>query len=91
MLDRSKRYPVDRIVTLVEQILIANHIDRAFANEDSLIEIGLTSIDMVNLMLSVEAEFDIMFPQADITPENFRSIASIDRLVTKLGGAAVPA
>ena len=90
MLDRSQRYPVDRIRSVVEQLLSANGIDRAFSMEDSLIEVGLTSIDMVNLMLSVEAEFDIMFPQAEITPENFRSIASIDALVTKLGVAVVP-
>jgi len=44
----------------------------------------MTSMDMVNLMLAVEAEFDMTIPQADITPENFQSPQSIERLVAKL-------
>ena len=90
MLDRRKRGPGDRITTLVEQILSANGNDRDFAVTDSLVEVGLTSIDMVNLMLSVEAEFDIMFPAADIMPENFRSIASIEALAIKVGADPRP-
>jgi acyl carrier protein len=35
-------------------------------------------------MLAVEVEFAITIPQADITPENFASIASVEALVLKL-------
>jgi acyl carrier protein len=42
---------------------------------------------MVNLMLAVEVEFDISIPQTDITPDNFRSVASVEALVARL---AVP-
>jgi acyl carrier protein len=38
-------------------------------------------MDMVNLMLAIEAEFDFTIPQSDITPENFQSVASLNRLV----------
>ena len=38
---------------------------------------------MVNLMLAVELEFDIAIAQADITPENFHSLASIETLVMR--------
>ena len=38
-------------------------------------------MDMVNLMLGVEAEFDFTIPQADITPENFQSVDSLQRMV----------
>ena len=48
------------------------------------------AVDMVSRMLAVEAEFDLMIPTADITPQNFRSIAAIDALVSRLGNAAVP-
>jgi acyl carrier protein len=34
-------------------------------------------------MLAVEMEFDIMIPQADITPENFQNLAAIARLVSR--------
>ena len=46
-----------------------------------LVDVGLTSMDMVNLMLAVEAEFDFTIPQPDITPENFQSVATLERLV----------
>jgi len=50
----------------------------------SLHDAGLTSLDMVNLMLAVEAEFDIEIPQADMTPDNFRSVVAIEQLVARL-------
>ena len=48
---------------------------------DDLREIGLTSLDMVDLVLSVESEFNVRIPEAAITPANFRSIATIDALI----------
>ena len=35
-----------------------------------------------NLMLAIEAEFDIEIPQSAMTPENFDTIAAIDALVS---------
>jgi acyl carrier protein len=46
-----------------------------------LVDIGLTSMDMVNLMLGVEAEFDFTIPQGEITPENFQSVETLQRMV----------
>jgi acyl carrier protein len=76
--------PKDRIVTLVQRLLAERSITGPVSAEDDLREVGLTSLDMVNLMLSVEAEFDLMITLEDITPANFRSIAAISRLITKL-------
>jgi acyl carrier protein len=42
-------------------------------------------------MLGVEAEFDFTIPQSEITPENFQSIRTLERMVTnqlQLGKAA---
>jgi acyl carrier protein len=47
----------------------------------------MSSMKMINLMLAIEVEFDLTIPQADITPENFDSIASVDALVTRLLGS----
>lgn len=52
-------------------------------DEDSLAAIGVASIDMVTLLLSLEREFDFEVPQHDITPETFRSIATLDALVRR--------
>lgn len=47
----------------------------------NLQEIGLTSMDMVNLMLSIEAEFDVTIPAQKLVPGNFKSIDSIETLL----------
>lgn len=73
----------DRIVALVKGILEQNSIAVEVTPSALLVDIGLTSMDMVNLMLAVEAEFDMMIPQADITPDNFQSPQTIERLVSK--------
>jgi acyl carrier protein len=49
--------------------------------ETRLVDVGLTSMDMVNLMLGVEAEFDFTIPQSEITPENFRSVKALERMI----------
>ena len=40
-------------------------------------------MDMVNLMLGVEAEFDFTIPQAEITPENFQSIRTLELMIVR--------
>jgi acyl carrier protein len=47
-------------------------------------EAGLSSVAAVRLMLEIEAAFDIAIPDADLTPENFASLASIEALVRRL-------
>jgi acyl carrier protein len=70
-----------RLVALVKSILKQNAITADFEPATLLVDVGLTSMDMVNLMLAVEAEFDFTIPQSDITPENFQSVATLNRLV----------
>ena len=73
----------ERVISLVTNILTANSIAIDVLPGSRLADVGMTSMDMVNLMLAVEAEFDMTIPQDDITPENFQSPESIERLVTK--------
>lgn len=70
-----------RIILLVKGILEQNSIDADVPAEAKLVDIGLTSMDMVSLMLGVEAEFDFTIPQAEITPENFQSVKTLERMV----------
>jgi acyl carrier protein len=70
-----------RIVALVRSILEQNAITAEISPDTKLVDAGLTSMDMVNLMLGVEAEFDFMIPQDQITPENFQSVETLERLV----------
>jgi acyl carrier protein len=76
----------DRVVGLVQDILQRRGIGRPILADEDLREAGLNSLDMVNLMLAVEAEFDLKIPDADMTLRNFRSISAIDTLVAALLG-----
>ena len=76
----------DRLLRLVGQILGKPEAADTVPAEARLSELGMSSIKMVNLMLAVETEFDLTIPQADITPENFRSVASIEALLARLLG-----
>ena len=80
-----------KIAKVVHRLLLDHSIDRTFDSQDDLRDVGLTSLDMASLVLSVEAEFDLMIPERDITPANFRSVASITSLVTRLRASKVRA
>ena len=84
MLERINAHTTERVAQLVRQLMARRSIDRLVGYEDVLSECGLSSLDMVNLMLAVETEFDIKIPDRDMTPSNFRSIARIDKLVGAL-------
>ncbi|MFZ3361781.1 MAG: phosphopantetheine-binding protein [Xanthobacteraceae bacterium] len=84
MLDATKSSATDRIAALVAQLLAKRGIDAKVGRDEDLSESGLSSLDTVNLMLAVEAEFDVKIPDRDMTPANFRTIARIDALVGAL-------
>jgi acyl carrier protein len=86
VLDRLDPQPTERIVALVARLLAKRGIDRPVGRDDDLTASGLSSLDIVNLMLSVETEFGITVPEREMTPANFRSIAQIDALVRTLLG-----
>jgi len=70
-----------RVVSLVKGILVENEITSDIVPGARLVDVGLTSVDMVKLMLGVEAEFDFTIPQDQITPENFQSVETLERMV----------
>jgi len=75
---------VHEVAGLVRRILEERSIQAAVSPESDLRDLGLTSLDMVALVLSVEAEFDLTIPEAQITPANFRTIMTINALVSSL-------
>ena len=74
----------ERLLRLVAQILGKPDAAPSLSAEARLSELGMSSIKMVNLMLAVETEFDLTIPQGDITPENFRSVATVEALIVRL-------
>jgi acyl carrier protein len=76
--------PTDRVVGIVREILERRSISRDILPDDDLREVGLNSLDMVNLMLAVEAEFDLNIPDADMTLRNFRTVSAIEALIVSM-------
>jgi acyl carrier protein len=74
----------ERLISLVRAVLGAGSVvPNPFPVDAQLSDLGISSLKMVNLMLAVEVEFDIAIAQADITPENFHSLQSIEMLVER--------
>jgi acyl carrier protein len=78
------RAPRERLIDLIRQILGPPAAARPLPIDARLSELGMSSIKMVNLMLAIEVEFDLTIPQAEITPDNFESIVSVEQLVRRL-------
>jgi acyl carrier protein len=70
-----------RLLALVKTILQQNAMTVEINPDSLLVDVGFTSMDMVNLMLGVEAEFDFTIPQSEITPENFQSVETLERMI----------
>jgi acyl carrier protein len=74
----------ERIAAVVQRLLAEHSIDRVVGHDDDLRQAGLSSLDMVSLVLAVEEELELMIPEASIMPANFRSVSTISRLVESL-------
>jgi len=82
MLDRAAL--TDQVVDIVRQAMPTQTAPANLAAEADLYNAGLTSMAMVKLMLAVEVAFDIAIPDADLNPDNFRSVAAVEALVVRL-------
>jgi acyl carrier protein len=78
--------PAQRVFAIVERMIAERSIlnGRSIQSDHTLIEIGLTSMDLARLVLLIEDEFDLRIPVRDLIPTNFRSISTINQLVSKL-------
>lgn len=90
MLDSDAPNTKHRVAELVRRIFAKRGIERAVGDDDDLSESGLSSLELVNLMLAVESEFDLSIPERDMRPANFRSIARIEALVASLMSQSEP-
>ena len=77
----------NRVLSVVRNILEQNDITVDLHAESRLVDIGLNSMDMVALMLKVEAEFDFIIPQPQISPENFQSVKTLELMILNQLGA----
>ena len=55
-------------------------------DEDDLYQVGMTSHASVNVMLALEDEFEIEFPEAMLRKSTFESVAAIRTAISELTG-----
>jgi acyl carrier protein len=80
--------PEARVSGVVQRLLTERSLSAAIERDDDLRVAGLTSLDMISLVLAVEAEFGLLVPETQIKPDNFQSVAAISTLVSALLAAA---
>jgi acyl carrier protein len=88
MADGTMLTPRTQITEIVAALLAKRARPLTVAFDQNLTDAGLTSLDMVNLMLAIEDTFQIEIPQKRMTPANFRTIAAIENLVSTVAMAA---
>jgi acyl carrier protein len=83
-----RRLSGDRLAPSLEQILRA-HSRFIAAGADinpnmSLTSLGVDSLDIIELLVQIEGEFDLEIPPEQVTPETFATPASIWRLLCQI-------
>ena len=72
---------IERIGSILRGVLSKGALSPSVSPSEPLPEAGVSSMDMVSLMLAIEAEFELFIPPEDVNPKNFRSIESIASMV----------
>ena len=63
---------------------------RSIGAEDDLYDAGLSSLATVNVMLAIEEEFGVEFPDRLLTRRSFQSVSALTDVVAGLRSSAVP-
>ena len=84
MLEMRQAGTERKVGDLVTRIARQHDVRCEIAPSDHLVDCGLTSMAMVDLMLAIEVDFDVTIPQREMTPSNFQSVASLSALLERL-------
>ena len=84
MLDRPNISCRDRLDLLVRTLIADNPLARPDRIASNLREAGLTSLDIVKLVLSIERDFGITIGPDDFDAENFETLDALEALVGRL-------
>ncbi|MBV8771998.1 MAG: acyl carrier protein [Deltaproteobacteria bacterium] len=79
----------EKLRGLIARILDNRAPSQSFSDEDTLVDVGVVSIDMVKLLLLIESEFNVEIPSREITADAFKSVSTIDALLERLGAIGV--
>lgn len=68
---------------VVEHVALVHSVDK-LVDDAVLSELGMDSMSAFNIMLDLEEEFDVQFPEELLTYETFRSPASLAEAIEML-------
>lgn len=57
----------------------------SLGDDDDLYKAGMTSHASVSVMLALENEFDVEFPDSELRRSSFESVAAISQVLAKVG------
>ncbi|MGX1102891.1 MULTISPECIES: acyl carrier protein [Bradyrhizobium] len=75
---------IDRIRALLEQQPMISLDFNTITDDTNLYDAGLTSFATVQVMLALEEEFNIEFPEAMLTRRTFSSLSNVADAVSRL-------
>ncbi|MFQ3456589.1 acyl carrier protein [Bradyrhizobium sp. UFLA01-814] len=75
---------IDRIRALLEQQPMISLDFGTITDDTNLYDAGLTSFATVQVMLALEEEFNIEFPEAMLTRRTFSSLSNVADAVSRL-------
>jgi len=73
---------------LIEDLFVELERDRILDTHSLRDDLGLDSLGFVELREQVQQRFDVTVSEDDFTPENFATISSLTRLITRATAAA---
>jgi len=74
----------ERVANVVQGTLLKHSISPSVRPDDDLGDLGLSSMALAELTLSVESEFGLTIPDSEIMLANSRSISAISKFVSAL-------
>jgi acyl carrier protein len=74
----------DRVRTIVGSLNLLPVPIEGLSDDDNLFDAGMTSFGSVQLMLAVEEEFDIEFPNSLLTRKTFATLGGLMSAVEQL-------
>ena len=74
----------ERLIPILRQILGRGFATHTFPSDVRLADLGVNSMSLVRFMLRVESEFNITIPQAEMNPETFASLLSVESLIGRM-------
>jgi acyl carrier protein len=78
----ARRDILERLKPLVERVISVP--GGNLSPDEPLLERGLDSVGMVDLLASVEERFEVTIPPVDISPENFATTRALATLLARL-------